>query len=173
MTEDEVYEAAITGLQKYADAGIFLGIEPTYSAAEPYLGISREDITNYYRFWTVSFVKEDAPYQSVFLHIDDETGKILYIKYEVYGSFDPETAYEKERLIMEKFTEVYFRELGLNELGLADIQYRDVEPVRVEEGVLDGDVLCVEYTFTESEYGEFTMEFYVTGAGAFSVYFPE
>ena len=173
MTADEAANAAVEGLRKYEEAGIFLGIEPTYYDVQPYIGISKTDASSYNLFWTVSFVKEDKPYQSVFLHIDDETGKILCIKYELYGSFDTKTAYENEHMIAEKFTEVYFSELGLDDLSMANIQYRDVESVRVSEGTLDGEVLCVEYTFSESEYGGFTMEFYVTGPGGFYVYFPE
>lgn len=176
MTEDEVYKAAVEGLQKYADAGIFDGFEPTFHAAEPYLGLSKDDFSNYCRFWTVSFVKEDTSYESLFLHIDDESGKILlvnYENYEVYGGFNAATAYEYNHAVMEKFTDIYFSELGLDGLCFADIRNDIPENLVVDEMHLDKEVFCVRYTFMESDYNEFSMEFYVSSSGAFSVHFPE
>lgn len=170
MTEDEVYAAVETGMEPYLEAGIFEWFDFTYRMAEPYFGLDPYDKSNYMVFWGVTLVNESDPYQSLFLHIDDETGRILYIKYETYG--DDRLNYyfpENHRLMMEGFVDAYYSPLELTQADLAE--YKDLLGTSVEELDLTDDVTAVRYSFDDTQYGEIRVEFYITPSG-FYVYFP-
>ncbi len=172
MTKDQVEKAVAEELGRYSEAGIYSDIGFFYNDVTTYIMVNPENPEDYRVFWNVSFVKEEKPYESVVLHIDDVTGKILYISYDVYGTFDKETAFDDGRALLKKVTDVYFTGLGLTGLGYQEIQKGGNEKVSVTEKQLDGGVLCLEYVFRDSAYGEFRMEFYSTGVGGFYVWFP-
>lgn len=170
MTEEEVYAAAEAGMEPYLEAGIFEWFDVSYRAAEPYFGLDPYDKSNYMVFWGVTLVNESAPYQSLFLHIDDETGKILCINYETYADdrfnyYDP----ENHRLMMEGFVDAYYSPLELTQADLAE--YKDLLGTGVEELDLTDDVTAVRYSFDDAQYGEINVEFYIIPSG-FYVYFP-
>ena len=76
MSEEAVYTAAREAMEAYIDAEMFEWFDYSFFHAEPYLGIDPMDKNNNTVFWGVSFVNEADPYHFLFLHIDDETGKI-------------------------------------------------------------------------------------------------
>ena len=82
MTEEEVLTAAVDGMAPYIEAKTFEWFEYHFFKAEPYLCIDPENKNNNTIFWGVTFAVKDKPYHNLFLHIDDETGKIIYINNE-------------------------------------------------------------------------------------------
>ena len=81
MTEDEVFEAVNALMDQYVAAGIFRWFPETARDAQPYLAVSADDAYNSGIIWAVNLTKEDDPYHNLFLHLDDETGKIIYVDY--------------------------------------------------------------------------------------------
>lgn len=168
MSEGDVFAAAEKAMTDYIDAGIFEWFDVTYSSADPMLGLDAENPENYMTFWTVYFANESDPYQTLLLHIDDETGRVLYIKYEKYGSFSMEGVWERNRKLLESVTSVFFRQAGLSEAK----DYADSTGIGLEILEHDGGVTCMRYSFGDVLYGELNIEFYATGTGEFETYFP-
>lgn len=170
MTEEEALTAAFEGMKPYIEAEMFSWFDFSFSGAEPYLGIDPEDKNNNTIFWGVSFVAEGKPYQNLFLHIDDETGKILYINYGTDGP-DQYTYYypENQRVLMEGFTDSFFTPLNLLTEHLDE--YKNLISTNMTERKLTDDVTCLLYTFEDKQYGIIDVEFYITPAG-FWVNYP-
>lgn len=170
MTEEEVLTAAFEGMTPYVEAKMFSWFDFSFSGAEPYLGIDPEDKNNNTIFWGVSFVAEGKPYQNLFLHIDDETGKILYINYGTDGP-DKYTYYypDNQRSLMEGFTDSFFSPLNLLSEHLDE--YKNLTSQNRTERKLTDDVTCLLYTFEDKQYGIINVEFYITPAG-FWVNYP-
>lgn len=165
MTSADVNAAVETAMAEYIDAGIFDWFEFTSWDARPSLCIDPDSPDNYGIFWTVTIVNENEPYQSLGMDIDDETGKVYSIRYDIYGEYSLEGVWERNAAVMDVFTHVYLTGLGF----LDETQH--VEP-NMEYGELDGEVLYGGLHFRNEEYGQMTIEFYVTGTGSFWVYFP-
>ena len=168
MTEAEVYEAVEACMDVYVANGLFRWFKDTYRSVEAYLAIDPDNANNISVFWAVHIVKEDDPYHNLFLHLDDETGKIIYLDYVNYepnettytpGEAFTETLYREA----EAFTSIYFDQLGLTDMA---------SHAQVEVLERDGDVLELRYTFSDEEYGELTIEFYVQTNG-FYIHFPD
>lgn len=168
MTPEEVNTALLDQLDQYTAAGIFEWFEPTSWVATPHLCIDQDDPDNYGIFWTVTVLNGNGPSQSLNVDIDDETGRIFCIGYEKYGEYALEGVWERNYGLMNAFVPLYLQQLGLPQ----EQQDAQVAP-NVEYGELDGEVLWARFTFTDDEYGEIPIEFYVTGAGGFYNYFPE
>lgn len=168
MTRQEVLEAAEQAMAEYIDAGVFEWFNVTDTNAEPVLGLDAENPEEYMTFWSLYYANEEAPYQVLRLYIDDETGRVLYIKYEKYGSFSMDGIWERNRAVLDTVTTVFFRQAGLSEVK----EYADSMGVGVEVMETDGGVTCMRYSMGDVTYGELTIEFYATGTGAFEVYFP-
>lgn len=172
MTETEVYAAVDRCMADYVDAGIFQWFKYTYRMAEPFLGIDSDRISNMGILWGVRYVNEKTPYQSLFVHIDDETGKILYLRYEdngketVYPEKSPEYAAQMNS-VLDRFTQIFFDQLGLSETK----QYYDSNGL-VEAEEVDGGIYLRRYLMGDMEYGELTIEFYALPNG-FNLYFNE
>lgn len=168
MTEEEVFQAAQEQMKAYEEAGIFQWFDVTLRSAEPKLGIDMKDANNFLVYWTVSFVNEDGEGQWLNLDIDDETGKILCIYYGVYGSYSMDGVWQRNKIIMQKFTDTYFSQLDLTvakELALsAETGYAYYER--------DGGVSGALYNFWDADYGEISLEFYVEGPGGFYLHLP-
>lgn len=171
MTEEEVYAAVEENMKDYEAAGIFDWFPYTSRSAEPYMGIDAGNISQTGVFWGVTYVNEKSPYQYLFVHIDDETGKIYFLNYEDYGK---ESAYSETspeytaqmNYILDNFTRIFFYQLGLAEVR----QYYDSEGL-VEQEEVDGDVHLRRYRMGDAEYGEITIEFYANPAGFHLYYF--
>lgn len=170
MTVDEVYAAVERCMADYVDAGIFEWFQYTTRAAEPLLGIDSQDIHNTGIFWGVTYVNEKAPYQALFVHIDDENGKIYYLSYEdyekesIYSDRSPEYA-ARMNFVLDHFTEIFF-----DQLGLADVKKFYDSKALVEEEEVDGGVYLRRYVMEDDEYGEISIEFYANPSG-FRLYY--
>lgn len=168
MTEDEVYAAAEDGMDIYVESNMFAWLDISYRNAQPYLGVDPNDKNNNTIFWGVTFTAEDDPSYYLFLHIDDETGKILYINYvaseeDKFNYYHP----ENQRLMMEGFVHSFFSPLNLTQLS----EYENLLETSVSEPYVTDDVTSVRYTFEDAQYGTISVEFYITPSG-FHVYFP-
>ena len=168
MTEEEAFQAAQEQMKAYEEAGIFQWFDVTLRSAEPKLGIDMKDANNFLVYWTVSFVNEDGEGQWLNLDIDDETGRILCIYYGVYDSYSMDGVWQRNKLIMREFTDIYFSQLDLTvakELALsAENGYSYSER--------DGGVSSALYNFWDATYGEISLEFYVEGPGSFFLHLP-
>lgn len=166
MTEEEVFAAVETCMDMYVSSGIFSWFEETYRMAEPYLAIAADDTDNASVIWAVHFVHEDDPYRNLFLHLDDETGKILYLDYVTY---DPDSTFypEDQAYALETFTGIFFEQLGLTDLADSNSSSLNTAAERMQ----DGDVWCLRFTFPDTQYGEVVLEFYVKPTG-FYILFP-
>lgn len=155
MIQEEVFAAVEREMAQYEDAGIFQWFEITRRTAQPKLGIDVNDVNHYLVYWTVTYINKKDPSRSLVVDLDDESGKILSIRYEVYDTYSMDGVWERNRSIMDAFTEIYFSQL-------------DVTPPDYEYFERDGGVSSALYHFEE-----LAIEFFAEGAGGFYLYFPE
>ena len=155
MTQEEVFAAVEREMAQYEDAGIFQWFEITRRTAQPKLGIDVNDVNHYLVYWTVTYINKKDPSRSLVVDLDDESGKILSIRYEVYDTYSMDGVWDRNRATMDAFTEIYFSQL-------------DVTPPNYEYFERDGGVSSALYRFEE-----FAIEFFTEGAGGFYLYFPE
>lgn len=164
MTEEEVLNAALEGMAPYVDAGIFEWFEYTFFFAEPYLGIDPENQSNNSVFWGVQFTREEKPYRNLFLHIDDETGRILYLSYETYGpDRDKYVEPENQRLMMDDFVDAFFRPLNLTTDQMS--MYKNFIGIEVKENEIPDDATIVSYTYEDAVYGAVYITFHISPEG--------
>lgn len=167
MTEEEAFATAEGAMEAYVQAGIFTWFDVTRCTAEPKLGIDASDPERFLLYWTLTYVNEHDPSRSLLLDIDDETGKLLCIRYSVYDSYTMEGVWARNQAIMEKFTGIYFAQLGLTETE----QYAKSNEVGYAYYDRDGGVSQAQYSFGDALYGEVDLTFCVEGAGGFYLYF--
>ena len=86
MTQEEVFTAVEREMAQYEDAGIFQWFEITRRTAQPKLGIDVNDVNRFLVYWTVTYINKKDPSRSLIVDLDDESGKILSIRYEVYDT---------------------------------------------------------------------------------------
>lgn len=172
MTQDEVLATAREAMDVYVKNAVFEWFEPTYSMADPYLGIDTDNMGNSAIFWAVNFTRDNKEgYHSLFIHIDDQTGKILYIKYETYGKNDYPFYYpENQRSSMEGFISAFLYPLGLE--GLDTREDKGLLDIGISEEKLSDGYTCTQYTFIEAEYGKILLEFHINPSG-FYVHYPK
>lgn len=164
MTVAEVNAAAEAAMAEYVDAGIFQWFDITSWTSQPKLCIDPDAPDNYGIFWMVTVINELKPYQSLGIDIDDETGTVYSIRYDLYGEYSLDGVWERNYSTMDAVSHVYLNQLGLLE--------QNMEP-NIEYGELDGEVLCGRFFFKDDDFGKIGIEFYVTGTGSFWVYFTE
>lgn len=170
MTEEEVLTAAQDAMTPYMEAGVFDWFEYTFSSVEPYLAVDPGDKNNNSIFWSVAFVREEKPYQSLFLHLDDETGCILFLSYETYGPDRFNYYYpENQRLMMEGLVDSFLEPLKLTASQLSE--YDNLEGCAVAEQKMTDDVTCVRYTYEDAQYGTIDVAFLISPEGL-HIYFP-
>ena len=167
MSPEEAFLAAETQMKAYEDAGIFQWFDVALRSATPKLGIDPNDAANYVVFWTVTYISEKKQNQTLILDIDDETGKILCIRHEIYQSYSMDGVWERNQKIMDAFTNIYFSQLGMTTAK----EYAESE-AGFEYYERDGGVLNALYSFGDAAYGEISIDFYVEGGGGFYLYFP-
>lgn len=168
LTEEEAIHAAMDGMMVYVEAKLFEWFEYELVDAQPYLGVDPEDKSNNSIIWGVNFFKKGEPYNNLFLHVDDETGKIIFISYETYGEdqnryYDP----EDRRLMMEGFVDSFLGPLNLTQLS----EYENLDSECVPE-MLSPKEVSVRYTFEDAHYGIINLEFVIYPFG-FYVIFPD
>ena len=166
MTEADVNAALEIAMREYEDAGIFGWFDFDAWNVQPMLCIDPNSPENYAIFWDVTIINKMAPYQTLGVDIDDETGKIYSIRYDIYGEYSLNGVWERNMATMDAFVHVY-----LTQLGFLDEQ-QNVEP-RIEYGELDGEVLYGGLFLQNEDDGQTAIDFYVTGTGSFWNYFPE
>lgn len=166
MTEEEVYAAVEKNMQDYVASGIFEMFTPTYTSAETLLAIDPYGTDNYGIIWTVNLVSEDGPYRSLFLHIDDETGKILFIDYETHGEDRFNYYPEYQSYVMGVFTGNFFSQLALAE----ELQYMKNATVMSVATTEEYSEVC--YSFIDLTYGEINLYFSVHPNG-FRAYYRD
>lgn len=164
MTEEEVLNAALEGMEPYVDANIFEWFEYSFFSAEAYLGMDPENQSNNSVFWGVRFTHEEKPYRNLFLHIDDETGSILYLSYETYGP-DAGKYYEPEnqRLMMDDFVDAFFLPLNLTTDQMS--MYKNFIGMEVKENEIPDDATIVSYTYEDAVYGAVHVTFHISPEG--------
>lgn len=166
MTEEEVLNAALDGMAAYIEAGVFEWFEYSFSAAEPYLGVDTMNKSNNSIFWAVTLTYPYDAYQSLFLHIDDETGKIIYLSYETYGPDQYKYYYpENQHLMMDRFVDAFLRPLNLTLEQLSE--YDGLLGYSAEELEVTDDVTYVVYTYEDAQYGTVHIDFQITPRGLF------
>ncbi|MBQ8831488.1 MAG: hypothetical protein IJ017_07805 [Oscillospiraceae bacterium] len=168
MSEDDVHAAVTTFLKQLESAGIFSGFEPTVLSIQPKLMFDLTDSSQHIAVWTVSFTCDEKPYQSLLLDIDDETGQILCVSYNIYRSYEMETVWEHNAMVIDALTDIYFSQLGLVEaMNTAAINSEQI----YDYNEVDGGVTEAVYMFESPLFGEFYIQFTVDGAGGFSTVF--
>ena len=153
MTEEEVLNAVLEDMVAYEDANVFEWFEYTFFSAEPYLGMDPENQSNNSIFWGVQFTREEKPYQNLFLHIDDETGRILYLSYETYGP-DAEKYYEPEN-------QRFMMNLTTDQMSM----YKNFNGIEVKENEIPDDATIVSYTYDDAVYGAIHVTFHISPEG--------
>lgn len=166
MTDAEVNAAVEAAMEEYTVAGIFDWFEHTAWNTQPKLCIDPDAPDNYGIFWTVAILNENQPYQSLVMDIDDHTGKVFSIRYDIFGEYSLDGIEERNSGIRDTFVHVYLGQLGI-------LDSRENEEPYVEYGELDGEVFYGVFLLQDEEYGDIPIEFYVAGPGSFWVYFPE
>ena len=165
LSLDEVLTAARDGMAYYAEANMFDWFEYTFFSAQPYLGIDPKSPNNTMIFWGVTICTESEPYHGLFLHIDDETGSILYLDYETHGPDQSRyVEQEDQHLMMEGFVDSFLRPLNLTAGQLTD---NPVFPVDVNAYAQDlsGNVTYAAYTFESAEYKPIHVVFKISPTG--------
>ncbi len=172
MTQDEALTAAQEAMDIYVRNSVFEWFEPTYFMAQPYLGVDPDNMSNSAVFWGVTFTREEKEaYHSLFVHVDDQTGKIFYVKYETYSKNGYPFYYpENQRPTMEGFVRAFLYPLGLE--GVDTREYEDLVDIGVTQEQLSDGYTCTQYTFVDVQYGQICLEFNVTPSG-FYVHYPK
>ena len=167
MTEEEVIAAAQAGMEIYVDAGIFEWFDCTYQGAEPYFGLEPSDKSRHMIFWSVIFTNENSPYQSLLLHIDDETGKIIYIKYETYEKRDFADDVTRQKM-MEGFVYAFLSPLSLlpSQIG----EYENLNGTISQEITEYPDNSTMVYTYRDAQYGDIRVVFTIIPMGFYLVF---
>lgn len=170
MTREEVEQTVAGHLREYYDAGILPEFEISYMDIEPFLGVPMEGGTTYFGiFWSVTLANTGDPYHYLFLHMDDATGKIIYINYETYGVetatyeslYDEENEAASQRL--NTLSDIFFRQLGYSDAA----DYARATGVGYDYRPLDDGVASLTYSFGDAEYGEIGVTFYTYANGGF------
>ncbi len=169
MTEEDVLAAAESAMEAYVQAGIFAWFDATLCTAVPKLGIDASDTSRYFIYWTITYTNAYDPSRALTLDVDDETGKILCIRYEVYDSYTMKDVWKRNEAVMEQFTDIYFSQLGLTEA----VAYARATEAGCTYYERDGGVSDAQYSFGDALYGEVNIGFCVEGAGGFYVVFPK
>ena len=103
-------------------------------------------------------------YHNLFLHIDDETGNILYLSYETYGP-DAYKYYEPkdQRLMMEGLVDAFFQPLSLTTEDMS--VYKNFIGLEVNEQETPDEEAIVSYTYDDAVYGAVHVTFHISPEG--------
>ena len=168
MTEEEVIAAAQAGMEIYVDAGIFEWFDCTYQGAEPYFGLEPSDKNRHMIFWSVVFTNENPPYQSLLLHIDDETGKIIYIKYEDNGTTREFANAEAAEQLLDRFIHAFLSPLSLLPSQLGTYENLEGSVSRETTHYINGsDVI---FSYRDAQYGDIYVVLAVTNTGFYATF---
>lgn len=182
MTEEEVLEIVDQWMEDCQEAGIFTVFAPSYQNIEPYLCMDMEGKGYFGVIWGVELSADEEPYHDIFVHLDDATGRILYVNYQTsntvvavenpsespsgnydsYRESDPGEEEKKNRL--ERFADLYFRQLGYSEAA----EYARSTGTGYYFRLMEDDIAYAFYSFGDTHYGEISVEFYVYDGGFYN-----
>ena len=166
-TEKEIKDYVYTFMDACQRAGFYQNFTPSTEVVRTWLLYDVGDPSNAIVIWTY-FAFLGDPCQELEIMIDDETGKILSLAYEIYNvPYSTDGIWERNRKIVEPLADLYFEHLGLSEYAEAaeaapGTLYRYME---IDFGVTD-----VYYTLSDPTYGTLEVLFDVGGAGTFRVH---
>jgi len=172
--ESDVSKGVMHFVEKCAAAGILQPFEPTTFTLQPKLIYDLSDFSKHLTVWTVVMLNETDPHQSLLLDVDDETGQILCLSYDIAREF----AVDKElvshnKTIMETFTNLYFEQLELSQEATA-IKASNPETdgeTRYSYAEKTNGSTYATYTFESPTFGKFHIQFTVDGASNLMVAF--
>ena len=168
MTEGEVEGAITAFLQQCESAGIYEAFEPTYVSMQPKLMYDLSDSSKHLVVWTVTMMNNKEPNQTLLFDVDDETGAILCMTYNIYRSYTMDDVWERNKLVMDRFVDLYFYQLGMAEAADA-AETNPSYDVGYEYKEVDGGVSEAIYTFTDATIETFAVQITVDGAGGFMI----
>lgn len=168
MPEGDVEDIVNAFLQLCENAGIYESFKPSHMYMQAKLMYDFSDASKHLVIWTVTMINKNEPNQNVVIDVDDETGKILCIKYNIYRSYSMDDVWERNKVVMERFAKLYFDQLGMP--TITDAAGSNPSFVAgYEYGEIDGGVSEAIYTLADSEIGEFAIHITVDGAGGFRI----
>lgn len=170
MTQAKVEGAVSAFLQQCEDAGIYEAFDPTHVSMQPKLMYDLSDSSEHIVIWTVTMTNKKEPNQTLLLDVDDETGVILCMSYNIYRSYSMDDVWVRNKVVTDRFADLYFDQLGIlkeadtaeqNASFYAGYEYKEV----------DGGVCEAIYTFSNSRNEKFRVQFTVDGAGGIMINF--
>lgn len=168
MPEAEVEAAVAAFLEQCESAGIYEPFEPSYVSMQPKLVYRKEDSSQYLIVWSVTMRNKKSPNQNLLLDVDDETGKILSVQYNIYRSFAMEDVWERNKTVIDRFSALYFEQLGMTQAA-DTAQINQSELLGYEYGEVDGGVSEAIYKFSYGDSEELTVKILADGAGGFLI----
>lgn len=156
-TEQEVEALARQYAEQFIDAYSVQWYDPDEFYLAVQLTVEPDDYSNTRIFWTVSYVQSSGAYRSLFMHIDDKTGRLLYINWDILSDLDEQRDVAE---LLKTYANLYFRGLGLEryqELGTESM------------GISEYDN-WIRYDFTDESYGQIRVVF-VLFSDHFTMYF--
>ncbi len=164
MDEGEVNDSVYAFMQQCEAAGIFQMFEPSTVSMQPKLLYDLSDSSKHILVWTVTMLYKGEPSQSLLLDVDDETGQILCVKYNIYQPYVMDGVWERNKTVIDTLTNLYFSELELSEAANSALGNGAFSQV-------DGGVTEVVYTFDSPAFGRVHMQLTADGAGGFMTTF--
>lgn len=168
MSEEEVEKAITAFMQQCERAGIYEAFVPTNLSMQPKLMYDISDPSKHIAIWTVTMINKNEPNQTLGFDVDDETGAILCMSYNIYRSYTMDDVWERNKVVMDRFAELYFDQLGM----LAITDAAEANPsydVGYEYKEVDGGVSKAIYTISNSKIERFAIYITVDGAGGFMI----
>lgn len=168
MNEDEVTDAVSAFMSQCEAAGIFQPFEPSTVSMQPKLHYDLKDPSKHMFVWFVTILYKKEPNQVLRLDVDDETGQILCITYGNYQEYSMEGVWERNKTVLDAFTDIYFTQLGIMDTAEeVESTVTNAESI-YDYNEVDGGVTEAVYVFRNSLDDEFIIQFTVDGAGGFS-----
>lgn len=163
-TEDQIVNCVNLFLGACQKGGFYKKFKPSTEVVTAKLLYDPNDVSNSIIVWTYYAFKTN-PNEELHIMIDDETGKILSVSYHPYGSYSMNGIWERNREILDAFTDVYFAHLGLTES--AEIAEASPE-ILYEYLETDMGVTYANYTLSDPTYGTLQINFTAGGVGVFA-----
>ena len=168
MSEDEVTDAVSAFMSQCEAAGIFQPFEPSSVSISPKLHYDLKDPSKHMFVWFVTILYKQEPNQVLRLDVDDETGQILCITYGNYQEYSMDGVWERNKTVVDVFTDIYFTQLGLLDTA-EEVESTATNAESIYDyNEVDGGVTEAVYVFRNSLDDEFIIQFTVDGAGGFS-----
>lgn len=164
-TEDEIIACVDALMDACQEAGFYQSFTPSDEVLSTKLVYDVGDPSNSIIVWTYFAFKSD-PMETLEIMIDDETGKIFSITYRHPGTWTLDGIWERNKKILDSFTDLYFAQLGLS----GNAEAAEAAPGTLYEyAEVDFGVTEVYYTLSDPTYGTVQITFNAGGGGTFLV----